>query len=59
MKKKIGIVHCTATCEDCGAEFSNYLNAQALSAKHAKKHRHKVSGRVGIAFWYDGRKREK
>jgi len=54
MKKKIGVVHCIAKCEDCGKEFSNYPNAQALAAKHAKKYRHKVSGEVGIAFWYDG-----
>ena len=55
MKKSIGVVHAIATCEDCGAEFSFYKNAQALAAKHAKHYKHRVEGEVGLAFTYDGR----
>ncbi|MCK5604648.1 hypothetical protein KAR91_22355 [Candidatus Pacearchaeota archaeon] len=55
MKKKIGVVHAIATCEDCGKEFTNYKNAQALAAQHAKKYGHCVMGEVGIAFQYDGK----
>ena len=56
MKKQTWKVHAVATCEDCGKEFQNYNNAQALSAQHAKKYGHKVTGEVGLAFEYDGRK---
>ena len=56
MKKSIGKVHAVAICEDCGKEFQNYINAQALAALHAQKYKHKVSGEVALAFEYDGRK---
>lgn len=56
MIKKIGVVHAVATCEDCGKKFTNYKNAQALAAKHAKTYGHLVIGEVGISFKYDGRK---
>ena len=54
VKKKIGVVHAVATCADCGKEFQNFLNAQALAAQHAKKYGHVVNGELGIAFTYDG-----
>lgn len=56
MEKKIGVVHVYARCEDCGKEFENYRNGQALAALHAKTHRHKVVGDVGLGFVYDGKK---
>lgn len=56
MKKSIGVVHAIGKCEDCGKEFTGYKNAQALSAQHAKKYKHCVSGEVGLVFKYDGKK---
>ena len=55
VRKSIGVVHCVATCETCGAEFSSHKNGQALAAKHAKQKAHLVHGEVGLAFTYDGR----
>lgn len=55
IRKTIGVHHAIATCEDCGEEFQNYKNAQALGAMHAKAHKHKVSGEVCLVFIYDGR----
>jgi|GEM_PF-2920447 len=55
MKKTIGVVHAVACCDDCGVEFMNYKNAQALAAQHAKKYGHIVKGEVGLAFEYDGK----
>lgn len=56
MEKRIGVVHVYARCEDCGKEFVNYKNGQALAALHAKTHRHRVSGDVALGFIYDGKK---
>lgn len=58
MKKGTWLVHIVATCEDCGKEFQNHKNGQALAAKHAKQHRHLVRGEIGLAFEYDGRERQ-
>jgi len=58
LKKSVWKVHIVGTCEDCGKEFQNYKNGQAvdsLAAKHAKDHKHKVTGEIGLAFVYDGR----
>ena len=55
LKKKSGIVHVNAICQDCGWEPSNYKNGQATAAIHAKSHKHLVIGEVCIAFEYDGR----
>ena len=55
MKKTTGVVHAVAHCEDCGWEATNYKNAQALGAKHAKTHKHLVLVEVGLASEYDGR----
>ena len=55
MKRSYGVVHAIAECEDCGIQFQNYKNAQALSAKHAKKYSHRVVGEVCNAFSYNGR----
>ena len=55
MKKRIGVVHCIAECDDCGKSWTNYKNAQACAAIHAKTYKHKVSVEIGIACEYDGR----
>jgi len=55
MKKETWKVHAIARCEDCGKEFQNFINAQALAAQHAKKYKHLVTGEVGLAFRYDGK----
>jgi len=55
MKYSYGVIHAIIKCEDCGWTASSYKNAQATAAIHAKKHRHKVKGELGIAIMYDGR----
>lgn len=55
VQKNIGVVHAIAIGKNCGVEFMNYRNAQALAAKHAKKYGHLVIGEVALAFEYDGR----
>jgi hypothetical protein len=57
MTKATWKIHAIATCEDCGRDFQNYKNAQALAAQHAKKYSHKVSGEIEFAFEYDGREK--
>ena len=54
MKKSSGLIHSLFWCEDCGAKFETYRNAQALAAKHAKKYGHLVRGEVGISIEYNG-----
>ena len=49
------VVHGIAHCEDCDWETESYKNCRAIAAQHAKKHGHKVTGEVGIAFSYDYR----
>lgn len=56
MTKSTWKVHAIAECRDCGKEFQNYHNAQALAAQHARKYGHLVTGEVGLAFKYDGKK---
>lgn len=55
MKKATWKIHTIGTCQDCGAQFDNYKNGQALAAKHAKKYRHLVTGEIGLAFEYNGK----
>ena len=55
MKKSIGVVHFTAECEDCDWTSQSHKNGQALAAKHAKHHNHKVTIEVGLYGYYDGR----
>lgn len=54
IKKSTWKVHAIARCQNCGVEFNNYKNAQALAAKHAQKYGHTVTGEVGLAFTYQG-----
>lgn len=56
MKYHYGVIHAVVKCEDCDWETSSYKNAQAIAKIHAKKYGHKVSGELGIAFGYNGRK---
>lgn len=58
MKKFAALIHCVMECETCGKKFENYKNGQALAAKHAKDHKHKVSGEVGLSVEYDGTENE-
>jgi hypothetical protein len=58
MNKATWKVHAIAMCNDCGQGFSSYHNAQALAAIHAKKYCHVVTGEVGLAFKYDGKKQK-
>ncbi len=53
MKKKIGVVHVSAECQDCGKRFDSHKNGQALAAKHAKDYKHTVFGEICLAFEYD------
>jgi hypothetical protein len=55
LKKATWKVHAVAECQDCEWKASNYHNAQAIAAMHAKSHKHLVTGEVGLAFEYDGR----
>lgn len=55
MEKTIGVIGCIAECDDCGLKFESYKNGQALAAKHAKDHKHKVSGELVLFFEYDGK----
>lgn len=54
MKHEYGVVHGIATCDNCGWHTESYKNAQAISAIHAEKFRHRVRGELGIVFGYDG-----
>ncbi len=58
MSYSYGVVHGVARCLDCEWHTESYKNAQAISAKHAKHHGHRVEGNLGIAFSYDYRDSE-
>ena len=55
MDKEIWGKHNIATCEDCGKQFNRYKKGQALAAKHAKKYKHIVRGKVGLLYTYNGK----
>jgi len=52
--RNYAVVHGLAECLTCGWSTESYKNAQALAARHAKAHGHKVVGELGIAFEYTG-----
>lgn len=54
MKKRSYRGWAHATCVDCGWELEN-INAQAVGAKHAKDHKHRVLVTTEIESIYDGR----
>jgi len=53
MKRKYGVVHGLAECQDCGWSTTSYKNAQALAARHAAHYGHRVIGEIGCAYEYD------
>ena len=53
MRHQYGVVHGFAHCETCGWETYSYKNAQALAARHAKAHKHRVVFELGIDGWYE------
>lgn len=55
MKKSFGVIGAKAECEDCDWKTESYKNAQAIAARHAKYHKHKVNIEVVNAGTYDGR----
>ena len=55
MKKAAACIGAIFACEDCGARFEAYKNAQACAAKHAKHYGHRVTGEVTIYNIYDAR----
>ena len=59
MIKSTWKVHTIAQCQDCNWTTSNYKNGQAISAIHAKSHKHMVTGEIGLAFEYNGKEAEK
>ena len=50
--KTTSVVHAIAQCQDCGKEWTNYKNAQAVGARHSQLTGHTVTGEVGLAFRY-------
>lgn len=50
------LVHAVMSCEECGWEEGNFLEAQETARAHAKKYGHKVAGELGYALVYDGHK---
>jgi hypothetical protein len=55
MTKSTWVVHAVASCEDCDFLATGYKNAQAIGARHAKTHHHKVMVEVGLCSEYDYR----
>ena len=55
MKYLYGVIHAIVRCQDCDWETYSYKNAQAIAKIHAKTHKHRVEGELGISIMYDGR----
>ncbi len=55
MKYSYGVVHAYVKCLDCDWKTESYKNAQAIAKIHAEKHKHQVTGDLGISFSYNGR----
>ena len=55
MKTSRVVVHAILECQDCGAQWGNYLTAEQEAHAHAKARRHFVSGDIGHSVHYDGR----
>lgn len=55
MKRAFGVTHTIVECIDCGWRSESYKNGQAIAARHAKVHAHKVLVEVGLSGYYDGR----
>jgi len=55
MKKRLGVVHVIAECQDCDWSTQDYIRGRAMASQHAKRHKHKVRVEVGMNGFYDGR----
>ena len=44
--------HAFGWCVSCGKQFTNWKNAQALAAQHARKYGHITRGEVDFVFTY-------
>ena len=55
MSYSYGPTSAVVECQDCDWRSESYKNAQAIAARHAKAHGHRVLGNVVIAFSYDYR----
>ena len=53
MKRDYGVIGCIAECLTCGWKTESYKNGQAIAARHARAHGHRVEGEVTAAFEYD------
>ena len=56
MQRSFGITSAIAECLDCSWHCENYKNAQAVAARHAEHHKHKVRVEVVMSGHYDGKK---
>jgi hypothetical protein len=54
MKHHFGVIHAIANCSDCDWQTQSYKNAQAIAAKHARHHKHKVFLEWAMGGFYDG-----
>lgn len=55
MKHAYTVISDTATCRDCGKQFTCTKNAQALAKQHAEKYGHEIHGEKEILYMYNGR----
>lgn len=53
MKKSTWRVGCNAECQDCDWRSSNWKNAQAVGARHAKAHNHFVRVETTLVSYYN------
>jgi len=53
MKKTTWCVGAQAECQDCDWHSSNWINAQAVGAKHAKHHNHFVRVETTLVSYYN------
>lgn len=54
MKRKyFGVVHCIATCYDCGERFESHITGRAEAYNHAKKTGHEVNVEIGTSYTYN------
>ena len=56
MANKKPVIHCTAICNDCNMEWTDYKTAREEARKHAKKTGHYVHGEEAILFRYGDKK---
>lgn len=59
MKSERWIIGVVAYCQDCDAAFEWYGNAREKALKHARKHKHLVTGETTWYWEHNGRKEKK